>query len=741
MEAMEKILKNLAKVAIAAALVISPNSRIWAQDTNDLLNMSLEELMNTEVVTASKKAQKISDAPATVISYSADQIKKYGWRDLKDIFRSMPGVDVSYENQGEVRSLVLMRGITGNQKIAILQDGEKYNPTTGERFLFGHNTPLSFYKRVEVVYGPASALYGADAYSGVINLITKDGKDINGAQAGVTYSSTNAVIADVLFGKAVGDDMDFTLALRAYQGEDYKIHEDYDDYAVVNQYKDKSIKKEYPINNWNILSKVKYKDFTFGFDWQHTLESGAMATIPNNYVYSDQNLWGQDLRHIYLTYKKPINDDFALTATVSGGDYEINPASNFLLFQDTDLNKTSPSFKYGYSRYYKGLLQADWNITESIHIISGLSFEDVLSFPKTKNLDNGPFRTNGDYTDDMTSLPYNLVDPKTGRVFGLVGLTDSKFGERNYSNTGFFVQGDIGLMENLTLTLGTRYDYNSIYKETINPRAGLVYKPTKSLSIKALFGTAYIQPSNYYRWENFANPFIMHVPNQDIKPEKITNISLSTTYYVNDNLSLRLDLYRNNMTDVIGTKIVGKEFNDGQDYYNPYRQVMGESPYVDWVEINANLGKIYTQGFEIEANYKLQNLIINLSYSFLDGKDEDEDHPIAKVSPHKINLNADYTIGDFCISTSLRYYSKVQALKSNSMYGTAGDKSYEFDGAFIAYANLNYAITNSLSANLAVDNIFNTKHYGAAPYGESGWVQYRAPQALRKIFLGLKINV
>ena len=161
----------------------------------DIYSMSLEELMNVEITTASKRAQKISDAPATVISFPAAQVEQFGWRDLKDMFRAVTGVDVSYDVQGEVKTLVTMRGVEGNQKILILQDGQRQNAITGERFIFGHNIPLSIYKRIEIVYGPSSALYGADAYAGVVNLITKDGADIDGFSGSVGYISTQAVDA------------------------------------------------------------------------------------------------------------------------------------------------------------------------------------------------------------------------------------------------------------------------------------------------------------------------------------------------------------------------------------------------------------------------------------------------------------------------------------------------------------------------------------------------------------------
>lgn len=715
-------------------------THLSAQTSDDIDDMSLEDLLNVEVVTATKKAQKISDVPATVISISAEQIKKYGWRDLKDVFRTLPGIDVSYDTSGETRTIVVMRGIPGNQKIAVLQDGQRYSPTTGERFVYAHNIPLNFYKRIEIVYGPASALYGPDAYSGVINLITKDGADIDGVEASVGYVDTKAWVADFLFGKKINDDIDASFGFRVYDGEDYKLHEDYKDYDVVNNYNLPGVDKKYPIRNWNLFGKLKYKKFTFGIDWQHYLETGAPSTIPANYAYVENNLWGHDLKHMYVKYEDKLSEKALITAIVNFGSYELDPASNFTIFRDSNLSVISPSYKYAKSSYVKGQLQIDYQISKDISLIAGAFYEKINSFPKTKNLDNGPFRLDGKLIDDMTDPPFSLVD-SNGNVFGVVGLNDPKFGERNYNNYGAFIQAQIGLMENLVLTVGGRYDYSTLYKETINPRIGIVYKPVKKISIKALFGTAYIQPSNYYRWENFANPFIIHIPNENIKPEKVTSFSLASTFYLSSNLSLRVEVFRNNLKDVIRPSIVGTSFNQGQNYYNPYRTQLGLDPSVDWAETNANLGNMHTQGLEVELNYKFKQFLMNLSYSYLDGEDEENDHHLSKISPHKVNLNISYSMKKFTSALTLRYYSKVNTSKSNSVYGDAGDKTYKFDGSFIAYINFNYDVCKAFSVNLSIDNLFDTKHYGAAPFGESGWVQHRTPQALRKIYFGIKFKI
>ena len=221
--------------AISFAFAQQPDST----ETVDLYEMSLEELMNTEIVTASKKGEKISDAPATVVVITSEQIKQFGWKDLKDIFRAIPSTDVSYDVQGEIRTLVTMRGVLGNQKILILQDGQRQNPITGERFVYGNNIPLNFYKRIEIVYGPASALYGAEAYAGVINMITKDGADIDGIEINTGYVSTNAFVGDIIFGKRIDENTDVIVGARVYNGSDFPLHEEYTDsldYASVNQY-------------------------------------------------------------------------------------------------------------------------------------------------------------------------------------------------------------------------------------------------------------------------------------------------------------------------------------------------------------------------------------------------------------------------------------------------------------------------------------------------------------------------
>jgi iron complex outermembrane receptor protein len=712
-------------------------SKLNAQvEDKELFDLSLEELLNIEVVTASQKDQKISDAPATVISYSAEQIKMFGWKDLKDIFKTLPGFDVSNDNQGEIRTGVTLRGIVGNSKILVLQDGQRYNPTTGERVIYSHNTPLSIYKRIEIVYGPASALYGADAYSGVINLITYDGADIDGIKIKAGYNTTQAYIGDFIFGKKVSEDVDVIINARVYNGKDADLTKDYPEYKnAVDSYKGElgSYSKDFPIKNWNLLTKIKYGKFTIGADWQHEYETAAPTEIPYQYAYIKNNVWGQDIRHAYVNYETEVTKDYEVDATISVGDYEINPATNFFVITNTDLSSGSPAYKYGYSSYVKGNLLNNYKVSDNLSFIGGLSFEKVKSFPKTKNLTGGPFQLNGELQDDLSYF----VDPN-GYTYGLLNIKESTFGERNYNNFGMFLQGEWLPIENLSITAGARYDYNTIYKGTTNPRIGLVYKPLEKTSIKLLYGSAYIAPSNYYRWENWANPYAMHIPNLDIKPEKLQNFSVSLTQYLGTNTSVRIEGFYNKLTDVIVPVPAPKQAGN-YPYYNPlaisgdpFKSYL-EDPTGYFVEINANQGNITTKGLEFQVNQKYQNFLLDLSYSYCVGDDGGYDLP--KVSPHKIVLNASYLYSDFSIAVTGRYYSDVRTAITNSEY-----KGGTFDGAFILYLNANYNLSKEISLTLSIDNLLNKKHYGAAPYGEGVWITSRAPQALRTVYFGINTN-
>jgi outer membrane receptor for ferrienterochelin and colicins len=149
-----------------------------------LLQLSLEQLMNVKVVTASGFPQTAAEAPSTITVITAEQIKERGYEQLEDALRDIPGIDMIHLN-GYAPTLIYFRGMYGaeNLRALLMIDGIVENNLVGTNDFAGPAYSLHNVDRIEIIWGPASALYGANAFGGVINIITKKGADINGFTA------------------------------------------------------------------------------------------------------------------------------------------------------------------------------------------------------------------------------------------------------------------------------------------------------------------------------------------------------------------------------------------------------------------------------------------------------------------------------------------------------------------------------------------------------------------------------
>ncbi len=161
-------------------------------DVKSLLQLSLEELINIKVVTASGYLQTTSEAPSTITVISAQQIAERGYEQLEDALRDIPGIDMIHIN-GYAPTLIYFRGMYGaeNTRALLMIDGVVENNILGSNDMAGPAYSLHNVDRVEIIWGPVSALYGANAFGGVINIITKKGGDIDGLKFEQGFGSFN----------------------------------------------------------------------------------------------------------------------------------------------------------------------------------------------------------------------------------------------------------------------------------------------------------------------------------------------------------------------------------------------------------------------------------------------------------------------------------------------------------------------------------------------------------------------
>src|SRR5579863_3415343 len=163
------------------ALLALIATAIAQQGAKDLSEASLEELTNIQVYSASKHLQSASEAPASVTVVTVDEIQKYGYRNLADILRSVPGFYVTYDRD---YTFVGVRGFgrlgDWNSRIIVLIDGHRSNNNVLGQAMLGNEflVDVDMIERVEIVRGPSSSLYGANAFFAVINVITRTPKQV-----------------------------------------------------------------------------------------------------------------------------------------------------------------------------------------------------------------------------------------------------------------------------------------------------------------------------------------------------------------------------------------------------------------------------------------------------------------------------------------------------------------------------------------------------------------------------------
>ena len=164
---------------------------VWANAVvTDITELSLEQLLDVSIIGASKYEQKQDKVAAAVSVITRNEIKAFGWRTLNDALASLPGIHTTYDRQ---YSYLGTRGfgLPGdyNTRVLVTVDGNRWNDVVYDGAAFGRALPLDMdlVERIEFIPGPGGAVYGQNALFGVVNVITRNGAGVDGAETAVSY--------------------------------------------------------------------------------------------------------------------------------------------------------------------------------------------------------------------------------------------------------------------------------------------------------------------------------------------------------------------------------------------------------------------------------------------------------------------------------------------------------------------------------------------------------------------------
>jgi len=194
-----------------------------------LKSLKIEDLLNTEVTSVSKKPEKLADAPAAIFVITAEDIRRTGVRTIAEALRMAPGIQVARMDAN--KWAVSARGFndTFSNKLLVLIDGRSvYTPLFSGVFWDVQDTMIEDIDRIEVIRGPGATLWGANAVNGVINIITKSAQKTQGALVSVGTGSHEPFNAAVRYGDQLGPDGAWRLYAKGFRRGDY-VNGDGDD--------------------------------------------------------------------------------------------------------------------------------------------------------------------------------------------------------------------------------------------------------------------------------------------------------------------------------------------------------------------------------------------------------------------------------------------------------------------------------------------------------------------------------
>lgn len=546
--------------------------------------------------TASLVEESLTEAPATVVVVTRRQIEDRGYRSVLDLLHDLPGVDVQERAESFQTNRVALRGITGNSKFLILLDGVRINAATGTPSLpIEDNFPLYMAKQVEILYGPASAIYGADAFTGVINIITDRAATRDGWRVALSGGERSNVGALAEGGVALTENVGLSLGAHYHRSEDDLVDEFPSEYALDDlltlggQLFLPASERE----NWvgerkshSAYGKLELGErVTLGFFESYFQAPTATGNYPDYTDYGPEAFGGTTLATVYGKYAFDLGEHGSGLLLADYSLYEIDP--------DTKFTNAFVDYLEGY-KYEKGERfeiepQATFEI--SSHLVSaGITLQRFTSIPFTADLSK-PYDRGRDAGDQGVYYP------------GSNGKLPIQIYDIDYSNVGLFVQDKAEWTDRLSTTVGLRVDRSSDYGTTTNPRLGLVFEASARTTLKALYGEAFIAPSPLERYINFGSFFesspgtfesyFFRVPNPDLEPEEVRTFEVSWIQALGDDLTLTVGAYRSEADDLIlvaPTDPVQSDFVPGGTIY--------------FTDSHQNVGELSATGVDVMVDYR-----------------------------------------------------------------------------------------------------------------------------------------
>jgi len=472
----------------------------------DLSELALEDLLQVDVVSASRFEQSVAEAPATVSVIGEEELRSHGYRNLAEALVTLPGVYSSYDRG---YTLLGVRGFNRpgdyGSRLLLLTDGARRNDPLYDQALFGNEAPIEidWVKRLEFVAGPASSVYGSNALFGTVNTVMLNGADVDGVRVTLDAGTNDSKHVGLVAGKKLEGEREWFVGFSAYKSDGADL--DFPAYNGAANGKANGLDGEeyqklyakYRWGNWRLTANWSSREKDIPTGWYGTtFGEGGTAT-------KDES------RLIELRYDGDVSNGWQPSFRVFNGSYHFDGDYNY----DPDPNT-------------KDRAQADWTGTELQMAYTGIAQHRLVM---------------GVDAQWNTRVEQQYYEADSGDM-----ILDTNYTSRT---VGLYAQDEWRFHPQWLLNLGLRYDKHSDYDAVTSPRAALIWQPTLRLSLKGIVGSSYRTPNAYERFYNDGGD--LQNANPDLQPEEVSSVEAAVVYRFGSGGRLEVSAYRNEITDLI----------------------------------------------------------------------------------------------------------------------------------------------------------------------------------------------
>lgn len=625
------------------------------------------------VIISTRRPTPVAETPASVETVTEEELNRRRAliRNTGDAIQTVPGVTLN--RLGPITSSANIRGVTG-ERIGLLVNGNR-QPNLEFGPDFGSIDPFRI-ERIEVLKGPASSLYGADAFGGVVNVITTTPRPER--EFGVRSYFYGGGFAEFNGNLEVAGS-NYVLGLAARTGGDAEDGDGNDialgtDYEVFNAYAAGGIdfsdrdrleirgelfrQNDADLSGFTDPFSRAESDFrnTDRFSLNYTREGATEVELEGYYLRSDRRFDSTQ----EITRPFPINTGFGPPTLVPGVQINDNQ-------QDT-LTET-----FGFSA--KGTS----NFGEDLALTYGYDFSRDAQTSQTD-----------------TETDFVLFEPTISSPASEVSASDPPLGTRTFN--GVFLQSTFEAIEDLTLAGGIRFDIfdtesggDESDDSAVTFNAGLVYELTDNLAARAYFAQGFRPPTlqDLFAEDSFAPTRGFVRSNPDLDPERANNFDIGLNF---DNGSLNggVTYFRNDINNFVGVAPLTPAGPPG----SPTLQTANKDILIQGVEFK--LGYQLSQQWSIEGNLAIA-----------DSEDE-SGQPLSQLEdfPTTALVRLLYEGDRFSSFLQTRIYDdQGEVLLSDGIVGEGTE------GAVAVDLGLGYQLTPTQELTLSVENLFDTDYF------------------------------